>query len=164
VGDASAEPPGRARTKRRRVGGATEAKATVLRTNLIEERLVHLFALDLGLRTEVLTADQWRHLDVSPRFRFGYGPPSQRAPDEPCTVSISPGLLDEITTALSDDHLDTYLTAIEAFVLGHLMWPGVSSDQVMTGLENTMAAELAPALRLVSDVEMRAIDNDLVTR
>lgn len=122
--------------------------------------MVRLFRSQLACEVAVLSARQWREdVIVEPRYRFGYRPPERT---EPPAVCFSPGLLDEITGWLSDDEFDIYITAIEAFMAAHLMLPGAPPDEIMRLLENELLAEAPLALRLMSEVELRAIDDGLV--
>lgn len=114
----------------------------------------------LQCQVETTSAHDWRHgPSVEPRYRFGYGPPERT---DPPTVRISPEMLDEITSWLNDDELDIYLMAVETFLAAHLVLRESPSDEIMRYLENELLADAPLALRLMTDVEMRAIDNGLV--
>lgn len=130
------------------------------RSTQIEHRLVWLLRDRLSCDVELVDASQWRHdLARSPRYRYGYAPPT---PTQPPVVRLCPVLLDEITSWLTDDELDVYLMAVEAFLAAHLVLRDASSDEIMQYLENELLADALYALRLMTEVEMRALDDRLV--
>lgn len=124
-------------------------------------RLVLLLRDRLRCNVVTTSAEVWRAAPNEPRYRFGYGPPERTHPP---VVHLSPQLLDEVTGWLSDDELDIYLMAVEAFLAAHLVLREAPSDEIMRQLEDELLAEAPLALKLMSEVEMRAIDEGLVAQ
>jgi hypothetical protein len=133
-----------------------------VRTNQISERLYRAFAEDFGCLVFPVPTATWLDV-VHPKFRFGYMPPIRLAHPHPAVlVMMSPSLIAAVTAWLDELQLDTYLTSVEAFVGAHLMNPAESTDETVRRIEDELYTSAPEALRLVSLVEARAIDDGIV--
>lgn len=132
-----------------------------MRSTAIADRLVQLLTNELHVQVQIVGPLHWRGLDVEPRYRFGYAPPT-RTPGQPITMTVCPEMIDSVTAHLTDDELELYLLAVESLLAWHLMSPTLSSDEVMRLLEDELLATAPGCLRLMSATELQAIDNGIV--
>lgn len=136
-----------------------------MRTQAIETRLTELFRTDLEQTTVMVDRETWGKMPLPPRFRYGYMPPVPvTADNEEFLVTLCPELIDAVTAWLDEDGLDTYLNAVEAFVAGHLMLPGASSDEVIRHVEDELFDKAPSALAFMTEVELQAIDDGVVPK
>lgn len=124
--------------------------------------MTDLFGSTLDCRLAVLSRREWRILDIEPRFRFGYMPPTSPATEMPILVSFAPELIDAVTASLSDNEFDIYLTAVETLVAAYLMKPGWTPDEVMRWVEDQLMNDAPSALELMTNIEMNALDDGTV--
>jgi hypothetical protein len=135
------------------------------RTDQITERLTqHVQSMGHA----VVTPDRasWASYPLPARFKFGWMPPvplSDRADEEQLIVSFCPELLDVLTEHLDDDLFDTYLTALETYIDLHIAWHGQPPSAINKVVEDTLYEQAPAALELVNLVELRALDQGLVS-
>lgn len=119
---------------------------------------------DLRCATVTPSKRSWTLFDLAGPYRFGWMPPVTIGDSEPplLLISFCPDLLAETTMWLDDDALDTYLTATEAFLDAMVAWPKGPPSQVYAQVQNSLYETSPGVLDLVSQVEMRALDEGLV--
>lgn len=131
------------------------------------EAIIHRLASHIleDLRCAVVTPSKqsWSFYQLSAPYRFGWMPPVQVVDDTPALlVSFCPELIAETTAWLDDEQLDVYLTVVEAFIDAMVAQFSEPVAEVYHRVQNSLYETAPDALALVSQVEVRALDDGIV--
>lgn len=136
-----------------------------MRTQIIERRLTRHFRDDLHLRVLTPDMETWKGLPIDRRHRYGWMHPMPLDDDADgeLMVMFCPELIATTTHWLTDELLSEYLTVIECFIDALVANRGEPVEQTSLWVEEHLAEECPAALRLLSEVEVQAIDSGIVT-
>lgn len=135
------------------------------RTREVRHRLVDHLTVDLRCAAACPSRVAWQVVAVAGTFRYGWAPPTVVAAGPPPLLlyMLCPELIAETTLWLDDGELDIYLTTIEAFFDGWAAMPGEPVDDVYQVVQTRLYHDAAVALELMSTVELRALNDGVVT-
>lgn len=133
------------------------------RRKTITDRIAGHILTDLRCAAVTPSKNSWGLYDLAAPYLFGWMPPIQMVEDQPALlVSFCPELIAEITAWLDEEALDVYLTAIETFLDAMVAHYSEPPAEVYQRVQNTLYEDSPAVLDLISQVEMRALDLNIV--
>lgn len=134
------------------------------RAEHIRDRLSRHWLIEVGAATSPMPIEDW-HIaagDLGPHARFGAGWPMPW--DEPkLIVPFCAEIIDKVTAELSEEDLDTYLSAVEYLVdleIGFIL-DGISREEAVVLAEDQLSETGPGSLVLLSDTQATALDRSV---
>lgn len=133
------------------------------RTEVVRVRLATYILRELGCAAVTPLKEDWLDFNLDGPYRFGWMPPVGLLPNNDLIViSFCPELVAETTAWLDDDDLEDYLAAISAHLTAFVTDMDADVTEVFRRTQDDIAESAPSVLDLVSQVELRALDESIV--
>ena len=133
------------------------------RIEVVRVRLATYILRELSCAVVTPMKEDWVDFNLNGPYRFGWMPPVALLPAADLIVlSFCPELIAETTAWLDDDDLENYLVAISAHLTAFVADMDADQTEVFYRTQDEMAVSCPHTAALVSQVELRALDEGVV--
>jgi hypothetical protein len=133
------------------------------RVEVVRHRLATFVLRELGCAAVTPLKDDWLDFNLDGPYRFGWMPPvGLLSANELIVISFCPELIAETTAWLDDDALENYLVVIGTYLSAFVADLDADQVEVFRRTQDDLATSCPDALTLVSEVELRALDEGIV--